>query len=55
MDKNFNCVRNMSGYGPSPIPQEGKWDQTKEITQISAFSKTESSKRHWLRPLVALG
>ena len=38
MDKNFNCVRNMSGYGPSPIPQEGKWDQTKEITQISAFS-----------------
>lgn len=33
-----NCVKNMHGYGPSPIPQEGKWDQTKEISQISAFS-----------------
>lgn len=36
--ENFNCVKNMRGYGPSPIPQEGKWDQTKEITQISGFS-----------------
>lgn len=34
----FECVRNMRGYGPSPLPQEGKWDQVKEITQISAFS-----------------
>ena len=33
-----NCVKNMKGYGPSPIPQEGKWDQTKEITEISGFS-----------------
>ncbi len=33
-----NCVKNMKGFGPSPIPQEGKWDQTKEITQISGFS-----------------
>ena len=32
------CVKNMHGYGPSPIPQEGKWDQVKEITQISGFS-----------------
>lgn len=33
-----NCVKNMHGYGPSPIPQEGKWVQSKEITQISGFS-----------------
>lgn len=33
-----NCVKNMKGYGPSPIPQEGKWNQTKEITEISGFS-----------------
>ena len=32
------CVKNMHGFGPSPIPQEGKWDQVKEITQISGFS-----------------
>ncbi len=38
MEKNKNCVKNMHGHGPSPIPQEGKWDQTKEITQISGFS-----------------
>ena len=34
----MDCVKNMKGYGPSPIPPEGKWDQTKEITQISGFS-----------------
>lgn len=33
-----NCVKNMHGYGPSPLPQEGKWMQVKEITQISGFS-----------------
>ena len=33
-----NCVKNIKGFGPSPIPQEGKWDQVKEITQISGFS-----------------
>ncbi len=38
MEKEINCVKNMRGYGPSPLPQEGKWDQVKEITQISAFS-----------------
>ncbi len=37
-NKSNNCVKNMHGYGPSPIPQEGKWDQVKEITQISGFS-----------------
>ncbi|MBP3619555.1 MAG: hypothetical protein J6J24_02720 [Clostridia bacterium] len=31
-------VKNMHGHGPSPLPQEGKWDQVKEITQISGFS-----------------
>lgn len=36
--ENFNCVKNMRGYGPSPLPQEGKWDQVKQIEQISAFS-----------------
>ena len=36
--KNCNCVKNMRGHGPSPIPQEGQWDQVKEISQISAFS-----------------
>ena len=34
----MSCVKNMSGFGPSPIPQEGKWDQVKEITSISGFS-----------------
>lgn len=38
MDKNIGYVKNMHGFGPSPIPQEGKWDQVKEITQISGFS-----------------
>ncbi len=33
-----NCVKNIKGFGPSPLPQEGKWDQVKEITQISGFS-----------------
>ena len=37
-NKSNCCVKNMHGYGPSPIPQEGKWDQVKEITQISGFS-----------------
>lgn len=31
-------VRNHSGYGPSPIPQESEWTQVKEITQISGLS-----------------
>ncbi len=39
INKNSDCcVKNMHGFGPSPIPQEGKWDQVKEITQISGFS-----------------
>lgn len=31
-------VRNMKGYGPSPIPEEGKWVQSKEIKDISGLS-----------------
>ncbi|MBE7075917.1 MAG: hypothetical protein E7375_02460 [Clostridiales bacterium] len=38
MEKIKNCVKNIEGFGPSPIPQEGKWTQVKEITQISGFS-----------------
>lgn len=34
----FSCVKNMNGFGPSPLPQEGKWTQVKKIEQISAFS-----------------
>lgn len=31
-------VRNMEGYGPSPIPEEGKWISSKEIKDISGLS-----------------
>lgn len=31
-------VKNHSGYGPSPIPQESEWTQVKEITQINGLS-----------------
>ena len=34
----MSCPRNMVGFGPSPIPAEAKWVQTKEISQISGFS-----------------
>ncbi len=30
--------RNMEGYGPSPIPEEGGWVQSKEIKNVSGFS-----------------
>lgn len=33
----MNCV-NFKGYGPSPIPEENKWIQAKEIKDISGFS-----------------
>lgn len=36
--ENFNCVKNLNGYGPSPLPQEGRWEQVKNIEQISGFS-----------------
>lgn len=28
----------MTGFGPSPIPEEAKWIQLKDITQVSGFS-----------------
>ena len=34
----MSCPRSMVGFGPSPIPEEAKWVQTKEISQISGFS-----------------
>lgn len=34
----MSCPMNMEGYGPSPIPEEGKWIQSKEIKDISGFS-----------------
>lgn len=30
--------KNMKGYGPSPIPEEGGWVQSKEIKDVSGFS-----------------
>lgn len=30
--------KNMEGFGPSPIPEEGGWVQSKEIKDISGFS-----------------
>ena len=39
MKDTFECkVKCLSSRGPSPIPEEGKWVQSKEITQISGFS-----------------
>lgn len=36
---NFECKVNChEGYGASPIPEEGKWIQSKEIKDISGFS-----------------
>lgn len=34
----MDCPRNIKGFGPSPIPEEAKWVQAKEISQISGFS-----------------
>ena len=34
-----NCiVKNLEGQGPSPIPEEGAWVQSKQISDISGFS-----------------
>lgn len=34
----MNCPKNMKGFGPSPIPEEAKWIQLKDIKQVSGFS-----------------
>ena len=38
MNKEINQTCCCPKHGPSPIPQEGKWTQVKEITQISGLS-----------------
>lgn len=32
------CVRSCTSHGISPIPQEGRYDEVKEVNQISGFS-----------------
>ena len=32
------CVKKGPNHGPSPIPEEGKWIQAKEIKDISGFT-----------------
>jgi len=34
----MDCPKNIKGFGPSPIPEEAKWVQVKEIKEISGFS-----------------
>ena len=34
----MSCPINMEGFGPSPIPEEAKWVQLKDISQICGFS-----------------
>ncbi len=34
----MSCPINMTGFGPSPIPEEAKWIQLKDIKQVSGFS-----------------
>ena len=36
--KDMCTVRNCKAYGPSPIPQEGNWDQVKNIEQLSGLT-----------------
>ena len=38
MEECINKVKNLDSYGPSPIPQEGKFVGVKKIEQISGFS-----------------
>lgn len=35
---NDKCVKCMQSFGSSPIPEEGKWVQSKEIKDVSGFS-----------------
>lgn len=34
----MSCPKNMTGFGPSPIPEEAKWIQLKDIKQVCGFS-----------------
>lgn len=38
MEECINKVKNLDSFGPSPIPQEGKFVGVKKIEQISGFS-----------------
>jgi len=35
---NMNCVKKGCNHGPAPIPEEGKWVQSKEITDLSGLT-----------------
>ena len=34
----MSCPMNIEGFGPSPIPEEAKWIQLKDIKQVCGFS-----------------
>ena len=35
----FMCpVKNCKSYGPSPLPQDGNWDQVKDISQLNGLT-----------------
>lgn len=36
--KDMCTVKNCKGYGPSPIPQDGNWDQVKNINQLNGLT-----------------
>ena len=38
MEENFCKVKNLNSFGPSPIPEEGKFVSAKKIEDISGFS-----------------
>ena len=33
----MSCPMNITGFGPSPIPEEANWVQLKDIKQVSGF------------------
>ena len=37
-NEQFFCINKLNSKGPSPIPVEGNYIQTKDISQISGFS-----------------
>ena len=32
------CVKQGPNHGPAPLPEEGKWIQAKQITDISGYT-----------------
>ena len=36
--ENMRCIKTTRGQGPAPIPQEGHYDQVKQLEQISGLS-----------------